>query len=386
MENSYITDNSAEFGGGIYCNGNSAVSVMDGFIFSNYAEYGGGLYFDECALTFNQNRRGRIFENEAETNGGGLYLKNGAEFFLNSVLIDDFHHLLRDNDAEVYGGGAFVTGSGTKLNLSNASVGFNSAGLSGGAIYASDNAFVRIERDDDACDKFHCSYLSDNQAGQSGGLITIKQSRLEIDRVGIFRNRADEGHGDFLFVDNGVVEITGSILAYHDAQDGDVAADSLIAVSDRGPSAVLGSYLTVADNETESFLHVEESEYIHNIAFGQSILNDQNVTLDFNVNDSSVIFYCNLMAEVASLDQPDVDVDHNIQSLDAGLGGGSYYLRDDSPAIDMCQGAAGEMDYLGNPRGIDHEGVADSNGVYDAGAFEYQYTNPDVIFRDGFDD
>ena len=381
IENSTLSENSAIYGGGINCHGNSQINIDNSSVSFNSADYGGGIAANGCVLTHKFYQTGYISHNTARLNGGGVYLENGAELSLtNSESLNTASSLLT-NYAGVFGGGAYVHGSDSKLLATNVIIRGNAAELSGGGIYAANDALVRVVKSHQVA-----SSIEQNSADR-GGAFTIVDSVLEIDRINIDSNQANEGHGAILFIDNGVADIDNSILTDNSGPD-DEFAPSLISVGGLAPSFVSGLYLTVADNLTETFLHVEESDLIHNINFGQSILNDQNVTLDFNVNDSSVNFFCNLMAEMASLDQPNVDADHNIQSLDAGfVGGGDYSLSNDSPAIDMCNGVAGEMDYLGNPRGIDHEGMADGNGLYDSGAFEYQYSNnPDVIFRDGFDD
>ena len=107
-------------GGGIYCHENSNLSIVNGLIENNTADYGGGLYCDENTNSSLENVT--IANNTATYHGGGIYCW-GTSISLENVTITD-------NSAYYRGGGIHYAGS--SANLTNVTIMHNTAKYGGG--------------------------------------------------------------------------------------------------------------------------------------------------------------------------------------------------------------------------------------------------------------
>ena len=133
-ENTFIRNNNAQYGGGIYSNG--FINIASGIISQNTGEYGAGIYSDgDISMS-----GGVISYNEASLYGGGInatngnYLLNGGKITNNTsnnngggIAIIDGSFILRDsikiqgNSAIESGGGIYF--SGGTLNLISGMIG-----------------------------------------------------------------------------------------------------------------------------------------------------------------------------------------------------------------------------------------------------------------------
>lgn len=122
--NGKIMNNTAAFnGGGIYLGNDSFISVEDVEIVNNSAVNGGGIY---CGMATGEFSKVTLMHNEAE-NGGSLHCDNGANVTLEYCLI-------ARNSATNSGGGAIII-DGT-LNLKSCTLSGNSAESGGGLFYS----------------------------------------------------------------------------------------------------------------------------------------------------------------------------------------------------------------------------------------------------------
>jgi predicted outer membrane repeat protein len=115
VKNSFITENSADWGGGIYFYGNNNLTFQNVSIFGNTAVSGGGIYVTTIEVNavemwdINEPYEGIIFNeslisfNEAEA-GGGIYITGNGNFSLeNSTVIGN----------GAFGGGGVYVESGS---------------------------------------------------------------------------------------------------------------------------------------------------------------------------------------------------------------------------------------------------------------------------------
>ncbi len=120
LEGLYLTGGSADYGGGVYNDGN--LTVSNSTLSGNTAfASGGGIYNALSASTTIMSST--LSGNSASQNGGGIY-NDGSAWLTNSTL--------SGNNAISAGGGTYSTGT---LSVSNATVANNSAGNFGGGVY-----------------------------------------------------------------------------------------------------------------------------------------------------------------------------------------------------------------------------------------------------------
>lgn len=94
------------YGGGIYMGGNGNLTLQDTTIQYNRADYGGGIYVDRVSSflpTLVLNRNVLILNNTANTDGGGIYLRN------TNLNLNGPNSMLFGNTAgSGYGGGLMI--------------------------------------------------------------------------------------------------------------------------------------------------------------------------------------------------------------------------------------------------------------------------------------
>ncbi|MCD4735294.1 MAG: hypothetical protein K8R53_04580 [Bacteroidales bacterium] len=120
VDNSLITDNTAYFGGGIYC-GNSSPKFSNLLIENNTGNYGGGI----CNTYSDAVYENVIVRNNNGEVGGGMFMYAGAPQFTGITIYG--------NDATLMGG-AIASDSNVMASISNGLIYENSAGL-GGALW-----------------------------------------------------------------------------------------------------------------------------------------------------------------------------------------------------------------------------------------------------------
>ena len=134
---------------------------------------------------------GEIFNNLAQSSGGGLYLNMDYNVFLTNVEI-------YSNSAQ-FGGGIYC-GMGT-VNMENMNIHSNS-GDKGAAIYTGEFGHVSITK----------SFITDNNAVQEGGAIYLSESELNLLHVTMSNNTAGNLGGglyyDLIFNEPGFINNT----------------------------------------------------------------------------------------------------------------------------------------------------------------------------------
>ena len=122
--NSTVYNNTWRHGGGIYADG-SALTMHDGQITDNLADWGGGIYFANGTCSFDM-RGGKIGENVARTNGGGVVAHYGAMVFKLSGDAVIFGNTLQKGDANNVRMGSAAVFTIGQLDA-GAKVGFNAS-------------------------------------------------------------------------------------------------------------------------------------------------------------------------------------------------------------------------------------------------------------------
>ncbi|MEO8012370.1 MAG: hypothetical protein ABI650_12045, partial [Dokdonella sp.] len=106
-------------GGGIACFASARLIINDGRIRANSSTNdGGGVYLNNCDVTIEPRPEFvgegdgfvTLFQNTAERNGGGLFATNGTDVFWRSLPAGAFGGLASENIAQERGGAVFITG------------------------------------------------------------------------------------------------------------------------------------------------------------------------------------------------------------------------------------------------------------------------------------
>jgi len=140
ISNSYFTNNSASFGGGLYWRDDTTntTTVANCVFTENSADHGGGIYWTNGAPTIS----GCIF-NRNHANGRWVWLDNWAyeDFFGGGGAIFSFSSegevndcTIIDNTTSGSGGGVYIGGDARSLQMHNCLINGNSAILDGGGI------------------------------------------------------------------------------------------------------------------------------------------------------------------------------------------------------------------------------------------------------------
>ena len=153
MFDGVISGNDGTTGGGVY-NGNKFY-MYDGEISGNSAVDGGGVYNDGTYTYIMEITNGKIYDNTASGNGGGIGSRASSNS-KNKILIKDSE--ISGNSASGNGGGVFFYDN-TALPISNSSITGNSASGHGGGVYLNNNSTLSLSE----------SVVADNFASGNGG-------------------------------------------------------------------------------------------------------------------------------------------------------------------------------------------------------------------------
>jgi hypothetical protein len=200
-----VANSTGEAGGALFVDGNVTIvrSRLEG---SHAADVGGGVFITDGRLTM---RRSAVRGNDASGEGGGIFVNESATFELTKSS-------LAGNEADE-GGGMFTEATQSPSMLVATTVSGNTVSEEGGGIWNGGPA-LSVEN----------STIADNTAGGSGGgLYAAPDSGAAIQFATITRNRADadatgpDGGGG-IFADGGddVVVTSGTLLARNRATGG----------------------------------------------------------------------------------------------------------------------------------------------------------------------
>jgi len=193
INNSELSHNQAEKGGGIYCDPLSNPLISSTILEYNQAVLGGGVYGDSSNF---QLKDCFVRYNTANDKGGGIYCYGGSmPVFTNDTI--------SSNQADE-GGGLYALGS--NLQVTDSYIAQNQATNGGGGIYLKDNSLQVFNNTHlsgnsavnggavfaDSCNIWLInSTLDYNTASQNGGAMYCLNSELELDTVNIDGNQAN---------------------------------------------------------------------------------------------------------------------------------------------------------------------------------------------------
>ena len=301
ISNSTLSGNSARYGGAISALG--VVSISNGSTLSSNSanEHGGaiesgGTVSISSASTLSLNTAGTngaaifaynqggvtvsnstLFENDAVSNGGGIWSDGAVTVSSNSTLLDN----------TAYRGGAIE--AGLDVTVSNSTLSENSSSSQGGAIFGIDAVTVSN------------STFSGNLAGTDGGAIFADgEGDVNISGSTLSNNLADRSGGALFSL--GVANISNSSLSNNRADDdengegngGAVDADQNLSVFNTtfsGNSAVYGGAVsgsrsltfengTLSDNSAVSGGSIYSFNQSYSISLSSSTLNNNDAVTE----------------------------------------------------------------------------------------------------------
>ena len=195
MEGGTISNNTAQYGGGVFVAEDCTFEMTGGTISGNPAgKDGGGVYVNGGTFTM---ENGTISGNTATGSGGGVYVKSGKFTMNNGSAISE-------NTATGNGGGVFVN-SGT-LTMENSTISNNTAQYGGGVFVAESCTFGMTT-----------GTISSNSANKDGGGVYVKSGTFAMSSGEISGNRAGNGAGVYLSED-GVLNMTDGTISGNSAQ------------------------------------------------------------------------------------------------------------------------------------------------------------------------
>ena len=202
-------------GGGIYAYNRAEVEIS-GDVYGNVATHneGGGAYIATGSkLTVTGTIGKKDAPNKSGTNGGGVCVKSSSAGVYSSAIIKGN---VEFNEAANGGGVAVLDGA--NITISNGSIKANTATGSGGGVYASNGAVVKLLPSDDGS----VGNIEDNTAYVYGGGVYAQiNSEIVIQGGNVQNNTATTGNGGGLHVHNGSnVTITGGDITYNHADAG----------------------------------------------------------------------------------------------------------------------------------------------------------------------
>jgi hypothetical protein len=410
LDHTTVHDNHASYGGGIYVNTGSVVTLTnDSDVINNTATvYGGGARVwgtlvgtetlsdisDNCAphgggVSVNQ---GALWLDGSDMDQNEAAAANGIGGGIHAVAAE----VALDGNAWVYHGNAYdgagIYADGASLTLMNSHVGGNDAAHDGGGLYLTNGSIMtgtnlaRIGRDRypnsarygggiylDGSRLTFAGSIAYNTAGErGGGIAALGASDLTIARAVLQLNTA-VGYGGGIYAQDSHLNVHHSQMHRNVGERG-----GAISQEGAGAAADLSNTLVYSNTSTAGLGAGIRSEagsvtmthmtLAHNISgAGYSQSNTEGLAVNSiawgNDNGGFWVTSGNLTG-ACSLDQtgnagPNLDP----QFLSPGLGE-DYHLSGGSPAIDRCStGLLSDLDDVTRPIG---------NG-YDAGTYELPY-------------
>lgn len=412
LSNAHVHDNQAQDGAGLYVAGAGAAAttvelrggsrIGDEGLGNLATRHGGGLWCSQARLRVGH---ASIVHNRALDEGGGLHLQacdlqpldeaGDSEIAFNLAREGGGFHatdastlLLASSGARKVrvhanqateagspqrGGGAHLSGAGTRMFASGVWWTDNQAVLGSGAISLSLGAQASFTRGSAcAAGDDRCSRIEGNRAasaagtGGNGGVAqVVGGAALEISHTHL---RANQAGNNPLFRINGV----GS----------SVLLDNVLVVGQQ----TIGRLLTIENGARLDADFVTLADNVHNgaaidaqagttLAVQRSILR-VGAGLGVVMGTGSIASAC-INASGGALGGED----HAPGFFD--VASGHYRLRADSQNLDRCasDGNEAEFDLSGLPRNRDRPGTANNIGPLDRGAYE----DSEELLRDGFE-
>ena len=399
-----ISQNSANRGGGIYCLGSElSVSLFgnSGVSLNTAAGEGGGVFVSSgCQLTIYSGTSSPtalslkgISANLADAQGGGIYADLGAKVVLyghqlctdgcigdNSNPVNVNHNRSdADSSGSERGGGIYLTGAGTTVDIYAGLISENIS-PNGGGIYINDLASLTVARlFEDCWDNVKCNYFFKNSSigAGTGGAIQSDQGSLNISSTYFEENESRTGSALYAFGGNSISIIEGSVFNHNNNQG---TGDKFV-IRAAAAAKVVVVHSTFADNfiqNSSTFGITPNSE----LNLFSSIIQDTDGSV-LDINPGATIIDCVMTHETSSFTGTDVFLN------DPGFvdsNNRNYHLSPNSLAIDVCDNSQSmtqftDIDFEG--RGAENIDVININGAFDIGADET--LGNDIIFNNGFE-
>lgn len=178
----------ANFGGGVFVNNGSTLTLTDSQVIGNSAASGGGgIYVSDSSLTLTNSR---VSSNSTTSDGGGIYIDVSTVILTNSRV---------DLNKATSGGG--ILASSGILTLTGSQIDGNIATYAGGGIYASTATLI-----------LDGSQVEANDAGYAGGGINAGTSNLTLTNSRVEGNSVDVTGGG-IYLTLGTATITNSLVS-----------------------------------------------------------------------------------------------------------------------------------------------------------------------------
>jgi hypothetical protein len=412
LDGTIVRDNVSDYGGGVYIENtvgsSSGILLMlpGSSIEANSAtQLGGGVYAPGGRVRMHASDTA-VRDNASQDGGGGLAIFGGeldvGKYVDAAVDGTASGAVIEGNSAGTVGGGVYLFGNTAGLFANELIVQDNYAQFAGGAIAASNGAYVLMQRDyPNAASTFNCpssrecSRLSGNTAGYGapdthGGAIALYAgSRADIAQTLVRNNIAADGSA--AWVDASTLNMEGVLLSGNRSFDTPTMGSGLIRavyLAPASPPQLLLAFSTVVGNvETDS----------NSVPWpANDIIAQQNTVMSLH----AVVFH----------DSPYVPTAYGPYTDDCivrGSGGGldpygthtrsaisnlpgfnlpdlfDFRLRSESLLTDWCDAnayAPHYRDLVLTPRCIDDPRHPDAYGTCDVGAYE-----SDHLFGNGVD-
>jgi predicted outer membrane repeat protein len=406
MIDTLITENSATHGGGIFCEGLNANVVMSGnsgLSLNTTTGKGGGAYitlgcqFTMYSGTANPNVLSTtgISSNKADEEGGGIYVDLGGQVTLNGhedcsqtcigdntnpVNINENQSNADNSVEDEDGGGIYMTGLGTEVNIYAGLITRN-FGQNGGGVYVNDLASLTVARlMQDCWDLVKCNYFLQNIAPGigTGGAIQNDQGFVNISNTYFEENIGRTGSALFALGSNSHNKIDSSVFNHNN--DGDIRDKYVIRATNSASVEIVHS--TFADNiiSDSAVFGISTSSELRLLS---SIVHEQQGDV-LDVNPGTIIIDCLMAHETSSF------TGTNVFLADPGFidrDNRDYHLTAVSLAVDVCIENSlipGTKDIDFESRGMQSHLVSNINGPFDLGADETE--GSDILFINSFED
>ena len=411
--------NTAGNGGGIAFGGNGTLDVSNVSVIGNHAGYGGGIYANaQSWMTVTLHPSTSILSNSADHAGGGIRVQGNARLvMLRGTVVYD--NSVNYTDPDGAGGGLQVV-SPASAEIQSADIQGNNARYGGGLAVNGSLASVIFETEAGG----HPSNIFFNTAGNTGGGLFISKGSVLCGQCKIEFNSAQEGAATYVDVGGGGLAINTGSVNYNVARtlNGNATGGSAMLTQTNssfgiyktevrgnsgahvyhgfGNGGAAGSGpaffadVLIAENQiTENLFVMDEKgeadvrriTVANNIIGGSSIF---SVPGNFTLVDSIIWqFAKTTLAGHTSGDSRGLAIENVITTETASLSGwpgilnadprfadpshGDFHLTVFSPAVDYSS-AEPDVDLDGASRTVDLASTPNRDGPMDLGAYELQ--------------
>lgn len=212
VDNSYFNTNTAELSGGAaYITGLSTLNLKNCEFTENAATTetanGGAITVQSAYCNINASD---LYDNTATLNGGGIYVTYLEELAVNSeVKLDNtlFSGNTGENGGAIYAEDMITNTDSTTITATDCEFELNKASR-GGAVYLADNSDAYIKD----------GFFAKNSGSSAGGALYCSGSIAEIDAT-VFKNNTSGGPGGAVVVMNTAVAVMNNITAMTNTAD-----------------------------------------------------------------------------------------------------------------------------------------------------------------------